>query len=98
MYLVPVSAVDGASLGPVVERRFLALHTTLKHDPVVVLITVKFTRYGRGQSVLESGKYLLMVPAVRPKTWSRGELFLHAAVDARRKMQLNVEPLDLTCE
>ena len=45
MYLVPVSAVDGASLGPVVERCFLALHTTLKHDPVVVLITVKFTLF-----------------------------------------------------
>ena len=99
LYLVPVSAVDGASLGSVVERRFLALHTTLKHDPVVVLITVKFTRYGWGAKCLRKRrKYLLMVPAVWPKTWSRGKLFLHAAVDAGREMQLNVKPWDLTCE
>ena len=40
------------------------------------------------------GKYLLVIPAVRPKAWSRGELFLDAAVDTRREMQLNVEPSD----
>ena len=95
MYLVPVPAISGAALGPVVERRFLALHTTLKHDRVAVLITVKFTsRFGRGQSF----KYLLMVPAVRSEARSRGKLLLHAAVDTGREMQLNVEPSDLTCQ
>ena len=54
MYLVPVPAISGAALGPVVERRFLALHTTtLKHDPVAVLITVKFTKRSGGGKVFE---------------------------------------------
>ena len=65
MYLVPVSAISGAALGPVVERRFLALHTTLKHDPVAVLITVKFTRGSGGKSLRRRERnYLLMVPTI----------------------------------
>ena len=65
MYLVPVPAISGAALGPVVERRFLALHTTLKHDPVAVLITVKFTKRSGGKSLRRrEGNYLLMVPTI----------------------------------
>ena len=96
MYLIPVSAISGAALGPVVERRFLALHTTLKHDPVAGLITVKFTRSGE-KSLRKQGNHLLMVPAVRSEAWSGGKLLLDAAVDTGREMQLNVKPSDLMC-